>query len=257
MEHRIKRGAKGYAEPVKGKPGTFRLYFSLGKNPVTGKYDRTPKRTHHCRSKNPRNWPKECENALAAYRAELEGASRDDRQVRTVGEYANDFHSLRESEFKSPLSSQREAVYVRHITDMLGEIRLDDLRPEDIRRAYAEARRRGCPNPSCTAPTSSSARITPGRRPERSHRQEPVRRHQAPQADPQGARAPERGGGVPLPDVPPGGGLLPQRGGDHDHPPDRHAPRRDARAHLGRLRPRQSDGQHLQAVHQRQVTPAP
>lgn len=143
MEHRIKRGAKGYAEPVKGKPGTFRLYFSLGKNPVTGKYDRTPKRTHHCRSKNPRNWPKECENALAAYRAELEGASRDDRQVRTVGEYANDFHSLRESEFKSPLSSQREAVYVRHITDMLGEIRLDDLRPEDIRRAYAEARKEG------------------------------------------------------------------------------------------------------------------
>lgn len=143
MEHRIKRGAKGYAEPVKGKPGTFRLYFSLGKNPVTGKYDRTPKRTHHCRSKNPRNWPKECENALAAYRAELEGASRDERQMRTVGEYASDFHELRESEFKSPLSSQREAVYVRHITDMLGEIRLDDLRPEDIRRAYAEARREG------------------------------------------------------------------------------------------------------------------
>lgn len=143
MEHRIKRGAKGCTEPIKGKPGTFRLYFSLGKNPVTGKYDRTRKRTFHCKSKNPKNWPRECEKALAAYRAELEGAARDDRQMRTVGEFANDFHALRESEFKSPLSGDREAVYVRHICDMLGGIRLDELLPEDIRRAYAEARKDG------------------------------------------------------------------------------------------------------------------
>ena len=72
MEHRIRPNAKGYAEPVKGKPGVYRLYFSLGKDPETGKYLRSPKRTVHCKSKNPKNWPKECENALSAYRAELE-----------------------------------------------------------------------------------------------------------------------------------------------------------------------------------------
>lgn len=158
MEHRIKRGAKGYAEPVKGKPGTFRLYFSLGKNPITGKYNRTPKRTHHCRSKNPRNWPKECENALAAYRAELEGNSHDNRQMRTVGEYASDFHELRESEFKSPLSSQREAVYVRHIADMLGRSASTTCAPRTSAGRTPRRGGRGCPNPSCTARTSSSAR---------------------------------------------------------------------------------------------------
>ncbi len=35
MEDHIKKTAKGYAEPLKGKPGTYRLYFSLGKDPDT------------------------------------------------------------------------------------------------------------------------------------------------------------------------------------------------------------------------------
>lgn len=141
MEHRIKQSAKGYAEPVKGKPGTYRLYFSLGKDPETGKYLRSPKRTIHCKSKNPKNWPKECENALAAYRAELEGTRKPEDASRSVSEYAEDFHALREGAMGSPLAYEREGYDVRHIRELFGDIRLADLRSDDIRHAYAEARK--------------------------------------------------------------------------------------------------------------------
>ena len=143
MEHRIKPNAKGYAEPVKGRPGVYRLYFSLGKDPETGKYLRSPKRTFHCKSKNPKNWAKERENALSAYRAELEGAREHEDGSRSISEYAEDFHSLREDAFKSPLSYAREGDYIRHIREMFGNIRLSDLRPDDIRHAYANARTNG------------------------------------------------------------------------------------------------------------------
>lgn len=143
MEHRIKPNAKGYAEPVKGRPGVYRLYFSLGKDPETGKYLRSPKRTFHCKSKNPKNWAKERENALSAYRAELEGAREHEDGSRSISEYAEDFHSLREDAFKSPLSYAREGDYIRHIREMFGDIRLSDLRPDDIRHAYANARTNG------------------------------------------------------------------------------------------------------------------
>lgn len=33
METRIKPTAKGTSEPIKGKPGSFRIYFSLGRDP--------------------------------------------------------------------------------------------------------------------------------------------------------------------------------------------------------------------------------
>lgn len=143
MEDRIRPSAKGYAEPIKGKPGTYRLYFSLGKDPESGKYLRSKKRTYHCRSKNPRNWPKELENALAAYRRELEGEAEPKDRLRTVSDYADDFHSLREGTMGSPLAYEREGYDVRHIRELFGDTRLRALRPDDIKHAYAEARRTG------------------------------------------------------------------------------------------------------------------
>lgn len=143
MEHRIKPSAKGYAEPLKGKPGTYRLYFSLGQDPETGRYLRSRKRTVHCKSKNPKNWPKECEKLLAAYRAELEGTKEREDGARSVSEYAEDFHALRRGSFKSPLAYAREGDYIRHIRELFGDTRLSDLRPDDIRHAYAEAQKCG------------------------------------------------------------------------------------------------------------------
>lgn len=100
METRIKPTAKGTSEPIKGKPGSFRIYFSLGRDPESGKngkrvrYLKTPKRTIHCKSKNPKNWPGEVANALDAYRKELETYEPASDMPTTVSGYAEDFHRL-------------------------------------------------------------------------------------------------------------------------------------------------------------------
>lgn len=144
MKLQIKDSAQGYAEPVKGKPGTFRLYFSLGKDPVTGKYRRSPKKTIHCKSGNPKNWHKECINQLREYRKVLEGEADEDKNKEfTVADYAESFHELRKDAFKSPLAFQREGDYIRHISSLFGEIRLSDLHPDDVRRVYAKALENG------------------------------------------------------------------------------------------------------------------
>lgn len=57
----------------------------------------------------------------------------------TVSGYAEDFHRLRESSFGSPLSFQREEYDVRHIRELFGDMPLGALRPDEIKRAYAEA----------------------------------------------------------------------------------------------------------------------
>ena len=139
MEHRIKKGAQGYAEPVKGKPGTFRLYFSLGKDPKTGRYLRSPKRTIHCQSKNPKNWHSECIRKLDEYRNELEGTKDSSNPECTVSEYALEFHRTHKDAFSSPLSYEREGDYIRHITALFGDVLLSELEPNDIRRVYAKA----------------------------------------------------------------------------------------------------------------------
>ena len=149
METRIKPTAKGTSEPIKGKPGSFRIYFSLGRDPNSGKggkrvrYLKTPKRTIHCKSKNPKNWPGEVANALDAYRKELESYEPSRDAPSTVAGYAEDFHALRESSFGSPLSYQREGYDVRHIRELFGDVPLTALRPDEIKRAYAEARSNG------------------------------------------------------------------------------------------------------------------
>lgn len=143
MKGEIRTSAKGTTERIKGKPGTFRLYFYYGKDPVTGKYLRSPKRTFHCKSKNPENWKSECKKALAAYRKELEEEMSIGDGDRSVSEYAEDFHTLREGSLKSPLAYEREGDYIRHIRELFGGIRLVDLRPDDIRHAYAKARKNG------------------------------------------------------------------------------------------------------------------
>lgn len=143
MEYRIKDSAKGYAEPIKNRPGSFRLYFSLGKDPSTGKYLRSPKRTYHCKSKNPKNWKSECDKALEAYKDELLGTSRSSDLPLTVSGYAEEFHRLHKDEMKSPLSYNRENYDIRHIRELFGDMPLKALRPDDIRRAYANARDTG------------------------------------------------------------------------------------------------------------------
>ena len=143
METRISKNAKGYAEPIKNKPGSFRLYFSLGKDASTGKYRRSKKRTFHCRSKNPKNWPAECQKALDNYKMELEGRVDSPSAQPSLCDYATEFHSMRRNVLKSPLAYEREANYIKHIVDMFGDTPLSDLRPDLIKRAYSSARESG------------------------------------------------------------------------------------------------------------------
>lgn len=143
MEYRIKPGARGCTEAVKGKKGVYRIYFSLGKDPGTGRYLRTPKRTYHCKSKNPKNWRTELDKALDAYREELEGTDPVPDAPIMVSDYSDRFHLMREGSMGSPLAYEREGLDVRHIRELFGDARIRGLRPDDIRLAYANARRSG------------------------------------------------------------------------------------------------------------------
>ncbi len=44
---------------------------------------------------------------------------------------------------QSPLAYEREGYDVRHIRELFGDVRLTSLMPDDIRRAYAKARKTG------------------------------------------------------------------------------------------------------------------
>lgn len=125
------------------KEGVFQYRFNLGKDPKTGKYAYSPKRTLHCEGMSKRTQQAMLRKALEDYKEELNsGIVREDGD-RTVSEYAEDFHNLRAESFKSPLAYAREENYIRHIQDMFGHMRLSDLKPDDVRHIYAAARKSG------------------------------------------------------------------------------------------------------------------
>lgn len=125
------------------KEGVFQYRFNLGKDPKTGKYAYSPKRTLHCEGVSKRTQQAMLRKALEDYKKELNsGIVREDGD-RTVSEYAEDFHNLRAESFKSPLAYAREGNYIRHIQDMFGHMRLSDLKPDDVRHIYADARKGG------------------------------------------------------------------------------------------------------------------
>lgn len=134
---------------VKGKgtyweirPGYYKYRFSLGKDPETGTYRYSPKRTLHCVSKNKRGREAELRAAMEQYRQELNGGYVPTKPKRiTVGKYADQFHELRENTLPSPLSYQREALDIRHIKALFGDYRLDALTSVTIKKKYAEARK--------------------------------------------------------------------------------------------------------------------
>lgn len=125
------------------KDGVFQYRFNMGKDPKTGKYAYSPKRTLHCEGMNKRTQQAMLRKALEEYKEELNSGVVRRGGERSVSEYANDFHALREGTMGSPLAYEREGYDVRHIEELFGDIRLTDLRSDDIRHAYAEARKSG------------------------------------------------------------------------------------------------------------------
>lgn len=105
------------------KDGVFQYRFNMGKDPKTGKYAYSPKRTLHCEGMNKRTQQAMLRKALEEYKEELNSGVVRRGKERSVSEYANDFHALRKGTMGSPFAYEREGY--------------------DIRHAYAEARKSG------------------------------------------------------------------------------------------------------------------
>lgn len=116
----------------------WRIRVSLGKDPVTKKYRRSPSKTVY-------GTKADAINALEEYKSELRmgrAATLVPRTV-TVDSYARMFHSQREGSFKSPLAYKREELEIRHIERFFGGYALSDLNPYAVREAYYQIRKQG------------------------------------------------------------------------------------------------------------------
>lgn len=89
-----------------GKKNTWRIRISLGKDPMTGKYRKSPSRTIH-------GTKSEATKALIEYRTELMNRSVIKPSNITVGDYAVRFHEECEHEFRSPLAWNRETYEIK------------------------------------------------------------------------------------------------------------------------------------------------
>lgn len=119
-----------------GRKNTWRIRVALGKDPVTGKYRKSPSRTVH-------GTKSEATRALMEYRAEIMDASAVRPSDITVGEYAVRFHEEREHEFRSPLAWNREAYEIKRIAEAFGAYRLQELDTLTLRSAYSRMRKEG------------------------------------------------------------------------------------------------------------------
>ena len=126
----------GIGSVEKTGKGAWRIRVALGKDPVTGKYRKSPSRTVH-------GTKSDATKALMEYRAELMDASAVKPSDITVGDYATRFHEEREHEFRSPLAWNREAYEIKRIVAAFGAYRLQDLDTFTLRSAYSRMRKEG------------------------------------------------------------------------------------------------------------------
>lgn len=131
-----RKQTKGLGTVEKSGKNTWRIRVSLGKDPETGKYLRSPSRivegTH-----------KQAWDTLVEYHAEITNGTYIDKDDITVREYAKQFHDGREKDFKSPLAWKREEYEIEAIKDCLGSYILQELDTRTIRLAYARLRKSG------------------------------------------------------------------------------------------------------------------
>jgi len=132
MEDRPLVIGKGTYKEV--RPGVYQYRHSLGKDPRTGKYRYSPKRTIYTKKKS------EVTAALEAYKQEL-NAGILDRKHMTVAEYADQFHELRDGTMNSPLAYTRESYDIANLKELFGDYDLSDLKSPIIKNAYAKARK--------------------------------------------------------------------------------------------------------------------
>ena len=110
----------------------WRIRVSLGKDPETGKYLRSPSRIVHGTSKD-------ADAAIAEYRRELQSKLDNSGRELTFAEYARDFYEHREVLGESPLSRKSERMEIAKLVDMFGPLALEEIEPATVKKAYLDA----------------------------------------------------------------------------------------------------------------------
>lgn len=125
---------KGLGQLEKRGPNKWRIRVSLGKDPVTGKYVRSPSRTVE-------GTKADAIEALVEYKEEIK-AGVDPRKTKVkVRSYAWSFHVSRKLEFNSPLSFEREEYQINDIIRWFGDCYVSELDTFTIRTTYAHIRK--------------------------------------------------------------------------------------------------------------------
>lgn len=120
-------GAGEIEEVVKGK--VYRIRHHLGRNPKTGRYIRSPKKTVYGTKADARR-------ALEEYRIELECGVKNPDEL-TVGTYARAWYERRVNTGRySPLTLKDDELQVRKIEDLWGDTLLEDLTLKMISDEY-------------------------------------------------------------------------------------------------------------------------
>lgn len=120
-------GAGEIEEVVKGK--VYRIRHHLGRDPKTGRYIRSPKKTIY-------GTKAEARRALEEYRIELECGVKNPEGL-TVGTYARAWYERRKNTGRySPLTLKDDELQVRKIEDLWGTTLLGDLTLKKISDEY-------------------------------------------------------------------------------------------------------------------------
>ena len=120
-------GSGEIEEVVKGK--VYRIRHHLGRDPKTGRYIRSPKKTIHGTKADARR-------ALEEYRIELECGVKNPEEL-TVGTYARAWYERRVNTGRySPLTLKDDELQVRKIEDRWGDTLLENLTLKMISDEY-------------------------------------------------------------------------------------------------------------------------
>ena len=121
-------------EKVRGK--IYYIRHSLGKDPTTGRYIRSPRRTVYGNKA-------EARRQLELYRIELEQGFANLEKV-TLAEYADKWLERRQkADTLSPLTVKRDGQHVRKIKELLGSYLINEVTTATVNAAYDTLRKEG------------------------------------------------------------------------------------------------------------------
>jgi len=124
---------RGTIEKRKSKKGTYyRIRFSLGRNPETGKYEYSP-------SINVYGSKTQANDAAEEYRRQLLEAASDNHESISVAAYSDAWMlNRRASKAVKSITCDKDEVIIRNIKEHFGHLDLTDLDATGIKKTYAK-----------------------------------------------------------------------------------------------------------------------